>query len=147
MTPQVFNTEFNQGHIDNVFLVLTSTNEALKDHFDKYIHDEYDDLSERLSYLDIAEVARFLVDRVKTGQTSFFQEFFTQVEVILSKCDSYVNDLLVFGLFESIQNNGGKEIDYYQGFDKWLNPISKQKWDGLIDFWEGNDWREKSTGL
>jgi len=149
MTPQAFNTEFSQAHIDRVFSALTSTDKELRDHFDKYLNDEYDDdFSERLNYLDIAEIARFIVDSVKADQTSFFQLLFTQVELILLKCDSYVNDLIIFGLFECIQNNCSyKEIDYYHGFNKWLNPLSKQKWDGLIDRWEGTDWREKSAGL
>lgn len=148
MIPQASNSEFSQKHLDNVFLALTSTDEELKNHFDKYIHEEYDDeFSERLSYLDIGEIARFLVARIKAGQTSYFLDFFTQVEVILSKCDSYVSELIVIGLFESIQNNSGKEVDYYQGFDKWLKPISKKEWGCLIDFWEGKDWREKVISL
>ncbi|GAB3638517.1 hypothetical protein GCM10027422_41070 [Hymenobacter arcticus] len=149
MIPQAFNTEFSLGHVDRFFLALTSTDKELRDHFDKYLHDEYDEeFPERLSYLDMAEIARFLIDRVEAGQTNFFQDLFTQMEIILLNCDSYVNELMIIGLFESIQNNcGHKKIDYHQGFDKWLNPISKQKWDVLIDFWEGIDWREKSTGL
>lgn len=145
MTPQASDMEFSQRHIDNVFSALTSTDEELKNHFDKYIHEEYDEeFSERLHYLDISEIARFLIARVRTGQTDFFQKFFAQVEVIISECDSYIDEFIVVGLFESIQNNcGHKGIDYYQGFNRWLNPISKQKWDDLIDGWEGKGWREK----
>ncbi|HET9504765.1 MAG TPA: hypothetical protein VFO93_14575 [Hymenobacter sp.] len=147
MTPQSSNIEFSQDHINKVFLALTSTDEELTKHFDKYIFEEYDDdFPNRLDYLDIAEIARFLIAKIQTGQTGFFQKFFTQVEVILSKCDSYVGEFIVIGLFESIQNNcGHKGIDYYQGFNKWLNPVSKQKWDDLIDGWEGKGWREKIT--
>lgn len=142
MKPQTSNINFNQGHIDKIFAALTSTDKELKEQFEKYLQDEYGgELSERLSYLDIAEVARFLVDKTKAGQTYFFQEFFNQVEIILSNCDRYVDDLLVFGLFEGIQNIGSEDIDYYLGFDRWLKPISKQKWNNLIDSWEGQDWR------
>ncbi|NML65700.1 hypothetical protein HHL22_10835 [Hymenobacter sp. RP-2-7] len=145
MIPQAVNIEFSQGHINKVFVALTSTDEELRNYFSKYIHNEYDDdLSERLYYLDIAEIARFLVDKVEMEQTIFFQDLFAQIEVILSKCDSYVDELVVFGLFESIQNNcSHRATDYYYSFDKWLHPISKQKWDGLIDRWEGEDWRDK----
>jgi hypothetical protein len=99
-------------------------------------------LSERLDYLDIAEIARFLVDKTKAGQTNFFHDFFKNVELVLSNCDSYVENLIVVGLFEGIQNIGGKDIDYYRGFDKWLRPISKQEWSNLIDNWEGHGWRK-----
>ena len=44
-------------------------------------------------------------------------------------------------MFEGIQNVGGPEIDYYNSFDLWLQPTSKKKWDELIDFWEGKEWR------
>ena len=107
--------------------------------------DEYkDNMSERLYYIDIAEISRYLVDKTKAGQPTFFHDFFNQVELILSNCDSYVNDLIVVGLFEGIQNICGNEIDYYRGFDKWLRPKSKQKWNELIDSWEGQDWRKNN---
>jgi hypothetical protein len=144
MTPQTFNIDFSQDHSDNVFAVLTSTDTELKEQFAKYLLDEYKgDMSERLYYLDIAEIARFLVDKTKAGQTRSFQGFFNQVELILCNCDSYVADLIGVGLFEGIQNIGGKDIDYYKGFDSWLKPVSKQKWNNLIDSWEGQDWRGK----
>lgn len=143
MTPQTSNINFRQDQIDRVFVMLASTDKGLQKWFDKYLLDEYEgDLSERLSYLDVAEIARFLVDKIKAGQTSFFQGLFNQIEFILSSCDRYVKDLLVEGLFEDIQNGCGREdIDYYQNFDQWLKPLSKQEWDKLIDFWEGKDWR------
>ena len=146
MTPPASTYEFSQDNINKIFSVLVSSDEGLKNHFDNYLHDEYDDeSSERLSYLDMAEIGRFLIERIKTKKTLFFKDLFAQVEVIFSKCDSYVDELIVIGLFESIQNNCGHQgIDYYQIFNKWLNPISKQKWDELIDSWEVKDWRENS---
>jgi len=143
MTPQTSNINFRREQIDKVFVMLTSTNKDLQKQFDKYLLDEYEgDLLERLSYLDVSKIARFIVEKIKVGQTSFFQDFFNQIEFILSSCDKYVEDLLVEGLFECIQNNcGWDDIDYYQSFDQWLKPLSKQKWDKLIDFWEGRDWR------
>ncbi len=147
MTPPVSTSKFDRGNIDRVFSALVSVDEELKNYFNNYLRAEYDDSSsERVNYLDIAEISRFLIERIKTGQTFFFQDLFTQVEVIFSKCDSYVDELMVIGLFESIQNNCGHEgIDYHQGFNKWLSPVSKQKWDALIDFWEGKAWRENSS--
>ena len=143
MTPQNTDINFKQDQIDRAFVLLTSTDKELQKRFDKYLLDEYDDeLSERLYYLDVAEIARFLVGKIKAGRTSFFLEFFSQIEFILSSCDKYVEDLLVEGLFECIQNGCGREdINYYQSFDQWLKPLSRQKWDKLTDFWEGKEWR------
>lgn len=144
MTPQSSNIYFRQDQIDRVFAVLTSTDKELQKRFNKYLLDEYEDeSSERLYYLDISEITRFIVDKIKAGQISFFEELFNQIEFILSNCDSYVEELIVIGLFEGIQNVGGKDINYYQSFNQWLKPLSKRNWDELIDFWEGQDWRGK----
>lgn len=68
--------------------------------------------------------------------------FFKKVEEILQTCDSEIENLIVIGLFESIQNIGGNQINYYSAYDKWLKPLSKSKWEALIDFWEGNHRRK-----
>jgi len=144
MTSQPSDIYFRQDQIDRVFAVLTSTDKELQKRFNEYLLVDYEDESlERLYYLDVSEIGRFIIDKIKAGQTSFFEEFFNQIEFILSNCDGYVGELIVIGLFESIQNAGGKDINYYQGFNQWLKPLSKQNWDELIDFWEGQDWRAK----
>jgi hypothetical protein len=71
-------------------------------------------------------------------------ELVTKVEQILTNCDTEIESLIIVGLFEGIQNIGGSEIDYYFGFDNWLLPLSKIKWDNLIDSWEGTDWKNKN---
>jgi hypothetical protein len=146
MTVQQPNIEFTKDQIDKVFMTLTSFDEALTQHFDSYLTEAYrHDLTERLDYLDIAEISRFIVDKFKAHQLDLFPTFFLQVETILTDCDTHVDNLMVVGLFESIQNIGGLDIDYHFGFDKWLQPVSKLKWDTLIDTWEGKDWRNKKA--
>ena len=56
--------------------------------------------------------------------------------------EHYVQELIVIGLFEGIQNIGGSEIDYYRSFDKWLKNNSLKAWRELIDYWEKDDWRK-----
>ena len=142
VTPQTSNIKFTQPNIDNVFATLTSTDNGLKEEFDNYIKEEYKDgKEERLYYFDIAEISRYFIDKLKNRQTENFDTFFEAVENILSSCDTEIENIIVIGLFESIQNVGGPEINYYSSFDKWLKPLSKSKWDKLIDFWEGKDWR------
>ena len=142
-TLQTSNIKFTQTNIDNVFETLISTDNVLKEVFDSYIKDEYkDNKDERLNYFDIAEISRHLIDRLKNRQTENFDIFFDAVENILNDCDTEIENLIVIGLFEGIQNKSGPEINYYTSFDKWLKPVSKAKWDKLIDFWEGKDWRK-----
>jgi hypothetical protein len=141
-TPQPSNIKFTQQNIDIFFETLISTDEILKEFFENYIKEEYkDDKDERFNYFDSGEISRHLIDRLKNGQTENFNFFFEAVENILNNCDTEIENLIVVGLFEGIQNIGGPEINYYTSFDKWLKPLSKSKWDKLIDFWEGKDWR------
>ena len=143
MTSQISNIQFTQNQVDKVFQTLVSVDTTLKEFFENYLQEEYkDDNTSRLNYFDITEIGRQIVDRLKDGLTQYFQLFFDKVEEILQSCDSEIENLIVVGLFEGIQNISGREINYYSGFDKWLKPISKSKWDNLIDFWEGQDWRK-----
>jgi len=138
------NIEFTRNHIDKVFKTLTSSDNELNQYFSDYLAVTYsDDLTEKLYYVDIAEISKFIVDKFKTGQIDFFSTFFSQVDIILTNCDTYIDELIVVGLFEGIQNICGLDIDYYFGFDKWLKPESKSKWDTLIDGWEGKTWRNR----
>src|SRR4030095_3047587 len=95
---------------DKVFETLTSADKELENYFDNYLQHEYKgDNTERLDYIDIGVIARFIVDKLKVGQTQTFDSFFEKVEAILSSCDTYIEDLIVVGLFESIQNICGTD--------------------------------------
>ena len=49
--------------------MLTSNDTELKKRFDKYLLLEYKgDRSKRMDYIDIAEIARFVVDKTKAVQ-------------------------------------------------------------------------------
>ncbi|HEY4326259.1 MAG TPA: hypothetical protein VGN20_19895 [Mucilaginibacter sp.] len=143
MTNQNFTISIRKLEIDKVFDLLTSVDLELKEYFDNYLYEEYKiDNGERLYYLDISEISEFVVNKIKSEQSYFLKEFFAKVEQIFSNCDTAVEELMVVGLFEGMQNTS--DIDYYSGVDKWLLPISKIKWDNLIDMWEGTDWRKKN---
>lgn len=134
--------QFTQPEIENIFQKLVSSDSSLKKYYDDYMLEEYQgDLTERLSYYDIAMIGKFLKEKYQSNQTENFETLFNNIEDILQSCDQYVGELIVIGLFESLQNTA--EIDYYTGFNKWLKPLSKKDWDELIDFWEGKEWRNK----
>jgi hypothetical protein len=144
MTPQASNIQFVRLQTEKVFRTVTSVDKELEIYFDNYLKEEYkEDISEPIDYCDIGEIARFIVDKLKVGQTELFEPFFANVENVLSDCDTRVENLIVVGLFESIQNICGTEIDYHYVFNSWLKKLSKTKWDELIDSWEGKEWRSK----
>ena len=137
---------FNKLEINKVFEAITSADIQLKLYFDNYLFEEYkNDFTSRLYYRDISEISRFIVDKIKSKEFYFLKDFFFKIEHILTDCDADVENLIVVGLFEGIQNIGGSEIDYYFGFDSWLLPTSKIKWDNLIDSWEGTNWRDNHS--
>lgn len=56
--------------IDRALIALVNSLPDLKDRWDKYIHEEYKNYStERLDYIDIGEIAHFILDKFKAGQT------------------------------------------------------------------------------
>jgi hypothetical protein len=134
--------QYTESEIDKIFGKLTSSDNDLKLQFEEYIRKEYADQSEKLNYMDICEISRYIIDKVLKSETQTLGGIFDNVEEILNSCDDYIENLIVIGLFEGIQNIGGSKIDYYFGFNKWLKPQSKLKWDALIDSWEGVDWRK-----
>ena len=147
-SPQISNIKFTLRDIDIFFEVLTSTDKVLKEFFEKYIEEEYkESRDQRLNYIDITEISRYIINKLKNEQTEYFTLFFNSVEEILKSCDAEIENLIVIGLFESIQNISTQEINYHTDFDKWLKPISKSKWDVLIDFWEGKYWRTNKKNL
>ena len=133
---------YKESEIEQVFQKLISNWKELTEFYNKEVKFEYEDSSNRLAYIDIADISRFIVSRKRKGQTEFFETFFENVEQVIIFGDDYVKNLIVVGLFEGIQNIGGSKIDYYRSFDKWLNTNSLIAWRKLIDGWEGTDWRK-----
>lgn len=132
----------NSDSIDHktCLTILSNSCKELKADYNNYLIDSYQTLNyteDRLPYIDIANISRFIVWKFKLNDTICFEKVFENAELILSKGSETTQNLIVVGLFEGIQNIGGwHKVDYYKGFDKWLKPYSKKAWDDLIDFWE-----------
>ncbi len=107
--------------------------------YEKEVLSKYENAEVRLYYIDVGDIAQFIVEKKKAGDISKFNMFFENVEQILIYGDDYVKELIVIGLFEGIQNIGDDEIGYYKSFDHWLKLNSLKAWRGLIDDWEGKD--------
>ena len=135
-------TKYHQSDIEKVFQKLISNWNELTDFYNSEVKFDYDDPNDRIAYVDIGDISRFIVEKKKAKQTDKFDIFFENVEEIMIYGEHYVQELIVIGLFEGIQNIGGSEIDYYRSFDKWLKPNSLKAWRELIDFWEKDDWKK-----
>jgi len=134
--------KYYQSDIEKVFQKLISEWNELIEFYNTEVKFDYDDPNDRLAYIDIGDISRFIVEKKKSGQTENFEQFFENVEDIMMHGEHYVQELIVIGLFEGIQNIGGSEIDYYHSFDKWLKNNSLKAWRELIDSWEGTDWKK-----
>ena len=135
-------TKYHQSDIEKVFQKLISNWNELTDFYNTEVKFDYDDPNERLAYVDIGDISRFIAKKKKAEQTEKFEIFFENVEEIMIYGEHYVQELIVIGLFEGIQAFCGSEIDYYRSFDKWLKPNSLKAWRELIDFWEKDDWKK-----
>ena len=132
---------------DTVFDTLTSTSADLKNRWETYIDSEYsnqDYKTNRLDYVDIGEICRFIVEKIKLQETNDFGIFFENVEMLIVNGDDSIKNLIIIGLLEGIQNNSGNEnVDYHNGFNQWLKPEIKKAWHELIFFWESDESKKK----
>lgn len=134
--------KYSKSDIEKVFEKLILGWDELTEFYNKEVVFNYDDPKDRIDYIDIADISRFIVEKKKLEQTEKFEQFFENVEEIMIHGEHYVQELIVIGLFEGIQNTGGLEIDCYRSFDKWLKNNALKAWCELIDFWEKDDWRK-----
>ncbi len=133
--------KYKYKEIKNVFEKLISNHTELTEHFSKEVNLTDYNLDDDIPYVDIGSISRYIVENKIKGRTSDFELFFANVEEIYVNADSDVQNFIVVGLFEGIQNIGGEKIDYYRSFNKWLKKESQIGWNELIDFWEGKEWR------
>jgi hypothetical protein len=120
--------------------ILSNSCKELKADYNNYLMNSYQTLEyteERLSYIDVANISRFIIWKFKKNETQCFDNIFNNAEIILKRGNKEIQELIVIGFFESMQNiSGWHKVDYHYAFDKWLRPQSKKEWDALIEFWE-----------
>jgi|GEM_PF-2778301 len=133
--------KYKYKEIEKVFEKLISENAELTKHFSKEVDLSEYNLDDNLPYVDIGTISRYIVENKLKNKTSDFELFFKNVEEIYVNGDSDVQNFIVVGLFEGIQNIGGEEIEYHLSFNKWLNSETQKAWNGIIDYWEGTEWR------
>ena len=97
------------------------------------------DLSEGLAYAKAGDLAHALVRDLRSGQTSYFDELFAQLELLLVGAGALpeLRDLLVVGLVEDIQNvslNSDVALDLWE---PWLGVATREGWNLIMDLWDG----------
>lgn len=93
---------------------------------------------EPLYYIALGDLARHLVERLRSGATEEFPAVFQVVERWHCLGDHYVQEAATIGLLEGIQNIAGHESVDPAVFEKWLLPASKKWWGKLNGFWDGD---------
>jgi hypothetical protein len=91
-----------------------------------------------LYYIVLGDLARHLVERLRSGATQEFPAVFQVVERWHCLGDSYVQEAASIGLLEGIQNITGHEGIDPEGFAQWLLPESKKWWGKLNRLWDGD---------
>jgi hypothetical protein len=129
--------EFSPEEADAVFLKLIANWDELAIYYHENIFFEYKDPKDRLVFMDMGAIGRFVLRQYQLGKTACFEAFFEDVEQVLSHGNLAIRNFIIIGLFEAIQNIGGPE--YYSAFNQWLGPHSQKGWDWVIDLWEKKD--------
>jgi hypothetical protein len=139
------NDQYSEKSIEMVFQKIILSDEDLKSFYKRYLAEEYADgvFDERLYYYDIARIAEFINKMFLNKQIANFPDLFKNIEEILTNSDQFIQELIVVGLFEDMQNTS--EINYHKAFNEWLQPESKKAWNEVIRFWEGKN-GEKNSG-
>lgn len=84
-------------------------------------------------YVCLGDFARYLFDKLHSGNTADFPNIFQVVERLHMEGDAYVREAATIGLLEGVQNIAGPEANQ---FLPYLLPESKKWWNKLNDFWE-----------
>ncbi|GFZ87824.1 hypothetical protein GCM10011531_19200 [Aquaticitalea lipolytica] len=137
----VIEPKYKYKEIEKVFEKLISGNAELTEHFTKEVNlTDYNQV-DNIPYVDIGSISRFIVEKKLENQTSDFDLLFENIEDVYINGDKDVRNFITVGLFEGIQNIGGEKIEYHHSFNEWLKTETQNAWNGIIDYWEGTEWR------
>ena len=91
-----------------------------------------------LAYSEMSAIARFLADKLRSGETERLAAFFRSVERCLLEGDHRAVELVVVGLLEDLQNSNVTQLDDYPAWVPFLGPQSRRAWQAVEDFWSGD---------
>ena len=138
---------YNINTLDTVFELLTSSSSYVKNNWEKYFKEEYINHKdrERLTYFDMMAISSFVIKLFQKKKHKELKSLFDAVEEILLDCDSEVQNLILAGLIEGIQQICPyKKIDMRYEFDTWLSHLTNKNWDELTGFYNFERWDFKT---
>jgi hypothetical protein len=94
-------------------------------------------LEEALFYNAIAELGAELMDAAIAGKSDAVERALQAVERCLIEGDAEARNLVVVGMFEAMQNIAHARLEPPDALDRWLGPVSREKWADLIEGWTG----------
>lgn len=100
-------------------------------------HRKFTPPGETLYYLDMARLARFVVDSFIAGSVQCFDNLFDNIERLLLDDNEDVRALITIGLLEDIQTYSTHYEFGPDAFLQWLKPLSRQAWFEIARRWEG----------
>jgi hypothetical protein len=103
--------------------------------WDRYVRDRHG--KERGPYIDMAQVAGYLVQALSQENTQEFSSLFNLVERLLAEGDAETQQVISVGLLEDIQNVASHEPFGARVFERWLGPLARKAWAAGQQSWEG----------
>lgn len=95
------------------------------------------DGEERLYYIEMGIIARYLTDLLKAGGEAVLARAFGLIEECLETGSARVRELLTIGVLEDVQTIALNHNLDIRRFEQWLGPRSLEAWHALLRAWEG----------
>jgi hypothetical protein len=99
-------------------------------------------------YIALADLARHLIAMLERSETESFPSVFDAVERLQIEGEPYVDEAMVVGLLEDLQNLNLHERTTPEQIRPFLGPKSAVAWDELHKFWRDGpgDRAPRATG-
>lgn len=124
---------------DEAFQLLLDSCPAFRPHLEATLKAFYygDPPDQTLPYSDVAWISSFLIDLVQRQETACFPTVFALLERLLITGSDDVQNWVVVGVLEGLQNQVSHTKLTYAAFEPWLGPKTREEWDRLIEAWGG----------
>lgn len=88
-------------------------------------------------FIDIAELAHFVVESYAQGNSGLLPPIFATAEEFLETGDSKQKEVVTIGLLEDIQTISTHHPFGLEAFLPYLGPLGRQAWREIEQAWEG----------
>ena len=119
---------------DMMFVALLAADPNFTDSWQSFL-EEWEEEAEKPLYLALGELARYLIQQLECGETTYFDAIFGVVELWHIHGDLYVRQAASVGLLEGLQNSNLHRTTQPSDFKPWLRPESMRWWLKVERFW------------